>query len=510
MEGQRSNVMDFENDIFISYAHIDNLPLDQSQEGWISTFDRALAIRLAQLRGQPPRIWRDPKLQGNDYFSDTILEQFPGAALLVSVLSPRYVRSEWCIRELQHFYQAAEQRGGVRIVDKSRIFKVIKTYLPLDKQPPELQSLLGYEFYEFDQANRPKEFSQIFGPDSERKYWAKLEDLAYDIHQLLEKLETIQDRDPQLTEPELPGATGKTIYLAETPFALEDERGQIKRELQLAGHTVLPEQPLPYTADFQPVVERYLAQSALSIHLVTGAPATSTESAASSADLQRQLAAARSREQIELAAARRQAQSDFTRILWMPPTNHPSTSSQDPLILALQGDPDFLSTDLEDLKTFIQDRLNPPPSTPSPVPAASRSLQVYLDCVQQDLEASEIEPLYDYLEQQFQVVLPDYEASGVTRSENQLRQCDAVLIYYGQTSGLWLKRRLLALKKTLYGRLKPLLAKAVYVAAPVTPGKEQFSDPEVPVIQGFETFSPQMLTPFLSQVSQSAGGMQSW
>lgn len=85
-----------------------------------------------------------------------------------------------------------------------------------------------------------------------------------------------------------------------------------------------------------------------------------------------------------------------------------------------------------------------------------------------------------------------------------------MLIYYGQTSGLWLKRRLLALKKTLYGRLKPLLAKAVYVAAPVTPSKQQFSDPEVPVIQGFETFSPQLLTPFLSQVSQRSGGMQSW
>ena len=62
LEGQHSNVMDFENDIFISYAHIDNLPLAKDQEGWISTFDRALAIRLAQLRGQHPRVWRDPKL----------------------------------------------------------------------------------------------------------------------------------------------------------------------------------------------------------------------------------------------------------------------------------------------------------------------------------------------------------------------------------------------------------------------------------------------------------------
>ncbi len=506
--------MDFENDIFISYAHIDNLSLDPNQEGWIAAFNHALAIRLAQLRGQTPRIWRDPKLQGNDYFSDTILEQFPKVALLVSVLSPRYVKSEWCLRELQHFSQAAAQTGGVRITDKSRIFKVIKTHLPLDKQPPELQQLLGYEFYEFDQANRPREFGKTFGPDSERKYWAKLEDLAYDIYQLLETLETVQETQEtggQQTESAPAEPAGKTIYLAETPFELEDERDQIKRELQLAGHTVLPEHPLPYTPDFPQVVERYLAECVLSIHLVTCEPAAAlTSLPTSSTDLQRRLAAVRSREQIDLAAARRQAQPNFTRILWTPPTDSPSTSPSDPAILTLQKDPDFLSTELEDLKTYIQDRLNPPPQQTEPTSAASNGLQVYLDCDQQDLEAPDIEPLFNFLDQQFQIVLPDYAASGVTQSENQLRQCNAVLIYYGQTSGLWLKRRLLALKKTLYGRLKPLLAKAVYVAAPVTPSKQQFTDPEVPIIQGFETFSPNLLAPFLTQVSQKSGGMQSW
>ena len=500
-------MMDFENDIFISYAHIDNLPLDKGQEGWISTFDRALAIRLAQLQGQHPRVWRDPKLQGNDYFSDTILEQFPKVALLVSVLSPRYVKSEWCIRELQHFHQAAEQTGGVRISDKSRIFKVIKTYLPLDKQPSELQSLLGYEFYELDQANRPREFSRIFGPDSERKYWAKLEDLAYDIYQLLEKLEAVHNTTPkQIAVSPLP-STGKTIYLAETPCSLEDERDKIKRELQLAGHTVLPKQPLPYTSDFQQVVQRYLDQCTLSIHLIASEPAAaSTEQAGSSEDLQRQLSAARSREQIELAAGRRQAQPDFTRILWMPSATEVDTS-QNPSIQAIQGDPDFLSTSLEDLKTFIQDRLTPPSPRLETIPAAKETLLIYLDCDRQDLETPEIEPLYDYLDQAFQVILPDYEASGVTQSETHLRRCDAVLIYHGQTSGLWLKRRLLALKKTLYGRLKPLLAKAVYVAAPLTPSKQQLTDPEVPIIQGVETFSPELLTPFINQAFENLGVM---
>ena len=39
-------------------------------------------------------IWRDPKLQGNDYFSDKLVGTLPKAAVLVSIVSPRYVKSE--------------------------------------------------------------------------------------------------------------------------------------------------------------------------------------------------------------------------------------------------------------------------------------------------------------------------------------------------------------------------------------------------------------------------------
>src|SRR5580765_1809768 len=90
----------FENDVFVSYAHIDDQSLAEGKPGWIAIFHRALEIRLAQLLGKPPRIWRDPKLQGNDVFADKLVDRLPRAAVLVSVLSPRYIKSEWCLREL--------------------------------------------------------------------------------------------------------------------------------------------------------------------------------------------------------------------------------------------------------------------------------------------------------------------------------------------------------------------------------------------------------------------------
>lgn len=125
-------------------------------------------------------------------------------------------------------------------------------------------------------------------------------------------------------------------------------------------------------------------------------------------------------------------------------------------------------------------------------------MTVYLDCDERDLETAAIEPLYDWLEQNFHVILPDYQDSSLTQSEALIKQCEAVLIYYGEASGLWLKRRLLALKKTLYGRPKPLLAKAIYA---VNPNKQRFSDPDVPVIEGFNGFRPDLLNVFLEQLA---------
>ena len=211
--------MDFESDLFISYAHIDNQSLSPDQDGWISTFHKALEIRLSQLRGDFPRIWRDRKLTGNDYFSDAIFDTLSDAALLISILSPRYLKSEWCMRELRHFCRAAAETGGLRVGDnKARLFKVVKTYLPREQHPAEFEFFIGYEFFEFDEARRPQEFDKLYGPARERKFYDNLNDLAYDIHQTLQILEARPGRDRPNTEAAAPNtapgqpATGKTIY----------------------------------------------------------------------------------------------------------------------------------------------------------------------------------------------------------------------------------------------------------------------------------------------------------
>ena len=99
--------MKFKKDIFISYAHIDDESLMEGESGWITEFHRSLEIRLAQLLGYRPNIWRDKDLKGNSEFSDEILIQLPDIALMVSIHSPRYVKSDWCVREVNEFHRIA-------------------------------------------------------------------------------------------------------------------------------------------------------------------------------------------------------------------------------------------------------------------------------------------------------------------------------------------------------------------------------------------------------------------
>src|SRR5262249_48174198 len=164
----------FGNLVFISYAHIDNDHFSGTSSGWIDLFHERLEKRLAQLLGRQPKIWRDRKLAGNDLFNDTIVIELSRTAILLSVITPRYVQSTSCRRELQDFLRLAQQTGGVRIRDKHRVFKVAKTYVPLQDHPPEIQELLGYEFYEQDQASaRVREFDHEISPKGEkdRRYW---------------------------------------------------------------------------------------------------------------------------------------------------------------------------------------------------------------------------------------------------------------------------------------------------------------------------------------------------
>jgi hypothetical protein len=466
--------MGFEKDIFISYAHFDNERVNKEEEGWISYFHRALELRLKQRRGKTHKIWRDLTLQGNDYFDDTIVEQLRKVALLVSVLSPRYVNSDWCIKELQKFCEAAAMTGGVRIAEKSRIFKVIKTPIDRNDHPSQVKELLGYEFYEYDDhSGRLIEFDKILGEEAIKKFYGKLYDLADDIKQMLDSFSSHGNNGAVEQTPV--ASTGTSIYLAETTFDLVEERNKVKRELQQRNYVVLPEQSLPsYYPHFERIVRENLQRCKLSIHLIGanyGMVPEKVDNNKSVVVLQNQLA-------IQHA----QNSPEFLRLVWMPVGLQPEEPSQKDFITSLQSDANLLQTSLEELKTIIKDKLNPAPQPTKDIIAEDGPLRVYLICDQRDTEA--IPPLKKYLHNQgFEVILPLFQGDAdEVRQYHQdqlLVVCDVVIIYCGDIQESWMQIKLADLRKVNgyrngYGRPKRMLAKAIYMGEPHTEQKQEW------------------------------------
>ena len=487
---------DFDNDIFISYAHIDNQALlSEEAQGWIDQFHKTLEVRLAQVFGSKPRIWRDLKLQGNDFFSDEILDQFPKVALLISIVSPRYIRSEWCTREVEAFWNTAAQGDGVSIGNKARIFKVIKTHVPPEEHPAQLQDLLGYEFYQLDaDTGRPVEYSQEFGREAGLQFLHKLNDLAYDICQLLESIEADEAEDA--------ASEGQTVYLAETTYDLRDTRDALKRELLEHGHRVLPDRPLPpVVPELEEVVREYLDQCVLSIHLIGQNYGLVPEGARQSiAELQS-----------ELAARRADGEADFVRLLWQPPDLIVEDERQQAVVQQLQAAADerteLLATSLEELKNVIHEKLRPPPA---PQPEAGEATAdgdelVYIYLVHDPRDAEAVTALDDYLyDQGYEVRRPLDEGDEAQVREDHidnLKECDAVLIYYGRADERWVRLKLQDLRKVAgYGRDKPMLSRAVYVAGPDSSGKQRYRTREAEVIKSSGDFDPADLDPFLDPI----------
>jgi hypothetical protein len=355
--------MPYDLHAFISYAHIDNEPLEPGQPGWVSRFHAVLKTRLSQRLGEPARLWRDDKLRGDDVFGDEIRAQLPRSALLVSILTPRYVRSDWCNAEVDSFAAAAAASGGVQVQRRTRVIKVLKTPLaPGDRLPPVFERTLGHPFYK-DVGERQVEIDPAFGDDERQEFLRRISDLAVEM---ADNLRALADAAAAAA----PG-TGQVVFVAECGRDLQAVRAQLVTDLRLHGHSVLPAEQLPLSEDLlRPALATQLAQAALAVHLVgsSSGPVPDGPSGQSLVALQNAMAA-------EASAAR-----GLRRILWLAPGAQGERPEQQAYLAALQTDAalqrgaDVLCGDTEALKGAVHQALQAlqqlqkpaPPPTPEP------------------------------------------------------------------------------------------------------------------------------------------------
>ena len=513
--------MHFEGDAFISYAHLDNQELVEGRKGWVANLHRALEIRVGQLLGKTPHIWRDPKLQGNDFFAETLVDRLKRVAVLIAVVTPRYMRSEWTRKELEEFWRAAETQGGIRFADKARIFKVLKTPVPVANQLPELQQLLGYEFFRIDpETGKVRELDEVFGADAQREFWMKLDDLAHEMCALLERLEATEGVAPA------PPLDRGAVFLAETTSDLREQRDTIRRDLVQQGYTVLPAAPLPHVAaDCRAAVRADLSQARLSLHLLGRNYSLVPEGANESiVELQNEL------------AIERASEGNFSRLLWIPQGLDVTDDRQRQVLARMRSDPrmeagsDLLETYLEDFRTLVQERLEgpraAPPATIAPhadaAPAATGSAAatptetsaavptVYVVYDQRDAEAAAkwADALF---EKQIEVLHPVFEGeeSEVREyHEECLKTCDGVLIFLGTATQVWLLRKTREVQKSAgYGRTGPAPALGIFLLEPRNAEKDRFRSQQGIVLRAWEA-AADPLAPFISRLRGGPEGSQ--
>ncbi len=414
--------MPFEHDLFISYAHIDNQPLTAEQQGWVTRFHATLSAQLSMRLGSVARIWRDDKLRGNDVFADEITQQFGRTALLVSVLTPRYLASDWCRRELTGFCTEFGRSGGLAPANKQRVFKVVKTPVgDVAGLPASLRDTKGYDFFT-DCDGAPLELDPAYGVKYSEGYFRMVAVLSWELAQLLKVLQaplaglaaggvaandagvpSTQASPNASTQPThadagaTPGSNNDTaglpttpaaaggddqppvVYLAECTADRREVRSMLDAELKLHGVRVLPEQALPRDdeAAYTAAAVAQLAQCALSIHLVGAVYGAVPDGAGdkSISVLQNE------------AAARQCHNGNLQRLIWLPEGTASPQPQQQAFIQRLLEDDDaqfgadLLSADVEALKCAMHAMLKKlqqpkPAAAPLPVPATALATEL--------------------------------------------------------------------------------------------------------------------------------------
>jgi hypothetical protein len=287
----------FDYDIFISYAHVNNQTADAHSEGWVTLCQRRLEMQLSMLVGRQGlvKVWRDPALDGNQLFDQTIQDRLNRAAIFLALFSFGYLHSEYCQQELKWFCDKAQaEPWGLSIGDRMRVFNLLLNNIEPAKWPKEFGRTSGYCFYAAEQDD-----DIGFPSDPEEPLFrGQLLTLVKALYRTLEAFKAAIEatsrhgqarqtsRDHTAT-----GSRSATIFLADTADSLRLLRRRIANELQQQGITLSTPVPPPYeVGPHDEKVITDISRAHLAVHLLDEWPGREMDGAPEQSYPQRQVA----------------------------------------------------------------------------------------------------------------------------------------------------------------------------------------------------------------------------
>jgi hypothetical protein len=269
------NTSGYKNDVFVSYAHVDNEPVLDSEIKWVSNFiddlGKFLARRLRGENGANPYIWIDHELAFNKPLNESLTNELRQTATFLIIMSLAYLESEWCKKERQQFFEILKEKGS-----NTRVFIVEIDEIDRKMYPIEINEyVIPYKFWKKENSSKAKMLGFPKRADDE-DYSNRLVDISVDLANELASIKKLTSMKMKSNEPQVrPTIPKGNIFLAQVTDDLDERREEIKRYFKDEGYKILPEENMysSYeTGKLKETMEENFANCLLYVQLLSHLP----------------------------------------------------------------------------------------------------------------------------------------------------------------------------------------------------------------------------------------------
>ncbi len=211
-------------DVFISYAHRDNL------DGWVTRLKNTVTEELNGYCAGHAEVWSDDRIEPGADFKNEIRQQLKNTPFFIAVVSPSYVESEFSIVHELDWFQ--NQIGG-------DIIQLVK--IPVQPNQFPVPGLEAQNLYS-QEDNRPLEGEAL------KEALSKVVDVIHN------KLRAMRELRPKIYVSQLRDTDSNPHWK------------ELRHRLHAAGYAILPTNVLPSRVPDR-IIRELLESASLSLHL---------------------------------------------------------------------------------------------------------------------------------------------------------------------------------------------------------------------------------------------------
>jgi hypothetical protein len=202
---------------------------------------------------------------------------------------------------------------------------------------------------------------------------------------------------------------------------------------------------------------------------------------------------------------------NFGRVIWVAPDMKNVSVKQRLFIENLKKDSesmsraDLLETSVEELKAFVINKIEEGIVQHQKIYGGSGKDSKIIYLIHERSDAEKCKKIEEFLEKNgYQVITSNFEGNPDdirTKHNDNLKRCDATLIYYGNENEGWIKSKQKELLKSLgLGREKPISPQAILIENESQLKDSLGIDEKAIILQGQNQFSPKIMEPFLAKL----------